>query len=324
MSRTGVLVLGFGGPESIDDVRPFMCNLMDREPSDELVAKVCRRYLSIGGGSPITDIATAMAAGIEERLVEAGHDVPVRVGMRYWHPYVSEGVAELMDEGCDRIIAFHLSPFESKAASGAYREAIEDVQGVHDHLEIVEAPLLSTSPEFVDFWAGSTAAALQTIDPNDGAVIVFTAHSLPESDLVDDDPYVRGLEETAQGVADFLGMAYGQPGAGGEHFEGFSAFGTTAHPRPWFLMYQSKGARPGGWLGPQLEEFIPLVAASPFTAVVNVPIGFATDHLETLYDLDTIAAEMALDSGIEWARAAVPNEDPRILDAITELIAPLV
>jgi len=324
MGRTGVLLLGFGGPETIDAVRPFMCNLMDREPSDELVNDVCKRYLAIGGGSPLPDIAASMAAGIEERLGVEGKPAPVRVGMRYWHPFIADSVADLMQLGCDRIVAYSLSPFESKAASGAYREAIEAVVVVHGHLDIVEAPLLSTSEEFVDFFAGSTAVALEDVQPSDGAIVAFTAHSLPEADLVENDPYVLGLEQVASSIARRLGMAEGQPGAGAEVLGGFTAFGSAEKPRPWFVVYQSKGARPGAWLGPQLDELVSAAVASGFPAVVVAPIGFATDHMETVYDLDIVAAGDALDSGLEFMRAAVPNDDPRILDAITKVIAPLI
>jgi ferrochelatase len=324
MSRTGVLLLGFGGPESIDSVRPFMCNLMDREPSDELVETVCRRYLAIGGGSPLPEIAQSIAEGLEERLGQKGKPAPVRVGMRYWHPFIADAVAELMELGCDRIVTYSLSPFESKAASGAYREAIEAVVAEHGHLEIVEAPLLSTNEEFADYFAGSTAVAIEDLEPNDGAIVVFTAHSLPLADLVDNDPYVLGLEDVAQQIAEKLGMARGHPDAGTSKLGGFSALGTTEHPRAWFLAYQSKGARQGGWLGPQLDDLIPAVAASNYNAIVVVPIGFTTDHMETLYDLDIVAAGAALDADVEFMRAKVPNDDPRILDAITEVVAPLI
>ena len=135
-----------------------MCNLMGREPSQELVDRVCLRYLTIGGSSPIIGIAKEIAAGLESRLVEAGHDVPVRVGMRYWDPYIDDALAELKSLGCDRVITISLSPFESKVTSGAYQTAVaaaaEDLGGI----ELVEAPLISEMPEFVTFLAGSTAA----------------------------------------------------------------------------------------------------------------------------------------------------------------------
>jgi ferrochelatase len=230
-------------------------------------------------------------------------------------------VSDLMALGCDRIVTFSLSPFESKAASGAYREAIEAVATEHAHLEIIEAPLLSKRLEFVDYFARSTAVAFDDLQPNEGAVVAFTAHSLPVADLVEDDPYVCGLEDVAQAVAKKLGMGLGHPGAGAPTFDGFSAFGSVGRPRSWFLAYQSKGARPGTWLGPQLDDLVSAVAASGYSELVVVPIGFATDHMETLYDLDIVAASAAQNAGLKFARAAVPNDDPNILDAIAEVVA---
>jgi protoporphyrin/coproporphyrin ferrochelatase len=324
MPRTGVLLLGFGGPHSLDDVRPFMCNLMGVEPSDALVERVCRRYLTIGGSSPLPAIAATIASGLEERLSTLGRPVPVRVGMRYWHPFIADAVAELKNEGVERIVTVSLSPYESKVASGAYRDAIEAVQATEPQLEFVEAPLVSESEAFVDYFAGSTASALTDLEPNDGAIVAFTAHSLPEADIVPGDPYVAGLERCAEAIAARLGLETGKPGAGEPRLRGFRAFGSAEAPRPWFLVYQSKGAKPGAWLGPDLEELIGAAAKSGAPALVVVPIGFMTDHMETLYDLDVVAASQALDADLEFVRAPVPNDDTGVLDAIASSLLPLL
>ena len=324
MATTGVLLLGFGGPDSLDAVRPFMCNLMDREPSDELVSKVCMRYLAIGGASPLPLIAAEMASGLETRLADRGHPVPVRVGMRYWHPFIDVAFRELLELGCDRIVTVSLSPFESKAASGAYREALEVVRASHPGIEIVEAPLVSELDAFVDFMAGGTAVAIEDIEPSEGAIVVFTAHSLPEADLEDDDPYVEGLQRTAQAIATKLGMGEGRKGAGEAVFGDFRAFGSDEPPRAWFLVYQSKGQRPGAWLEPNLDELIDAAAASEVKALVVTPIGFLTDHMETLYDLDIVAADRALLADLEWMRSPVINEAPQVLDAIADSLGELL
>lgn len=324
MSTTGVLLLGFGGPDSLEAVRPFMCNLMDREPSDELVAKVCMRYLAIGGSSPLPLIAAEMAKGLESRLADKGHPEPVRVGMRYWHPFIDAAFAELVELGCDRIVTVSLSPFESKAASGAYRQALDEVRASHPGVEVVESPLISELDAFVDFMAGGTAVAIEDIEPSDGAIVVFTAHSLPEADLEVDDPYVQGLQDTAQAIATKLGMGEGRADAGAALFSEFRAFGSDEAPRAWFLAYQSKGQRPGAWLEPDLETLIDAVAASRVKAIVVTPIGFLTDHMETLYDLDIVAADHALTSDVEWMRAPVVNEAPQVLDAIAESLTDLL
>lgn len=324
MSRTGIILLGFGGPDSIDAVGPFMCNLMGYEPSDELVSRVCMRYLSIGGSSPLFEIAAEIAAGLEKRLADAGHVVPVRVGMRYWDPYIADTLADLVDAGCDRIVAVSLSPFESQVASGAYREAIAEALASLGDIEIVEAPLISTLPEYAEFFALSIASSITDIEPNDGAIVIFTAHSLPVADLVENDPYIEGLMSVARDVASRLGMAEGAPHAGGAVLPGVDAFGSADKPRPWFMAFQSQGAKPGEWLGPDLDAVIDAAAASGVPALVAAPIGFMTDHLETLYDLDTVAAERAMDAGLEWARAVVPNDHEIVLDGLAREIAKLL
>lgn len=324
MPKTGVILLGFGGPDCMDAVGPFMCNLMGREPSDELISRVSRRYLTIGGKSPLADIAQAMATKLETFLTEAGHDVPVRIGMRYWHPYIDATMDELASLGCDRVISVSLSPFESKVAHGAYREAIAEAKVRHPEIEVLEAPLISTLDEYSEFYAMSAAAALEQLDHNESAILVFTAHSLPESDLSDDDPYVKGLATVAQAVALRLGLEPGVPGAGKPILPEFRAFGAVLPPRAWYLVYQSKGQRPGAWLEPDIEALITEAAKSPVGAIVVVPIGFATDHMETLYDLDVVAADQALQADLEFVRAAVPNDDDGVLKAIFASVAALL
>jgi len=324
VGRTGVLLLGFGGPDSIEAVGPFMCNLMGREPSEELVERVCRRYLTIGGSSPLVGIAEEIASGLESRLSDAGHDVPVLVGMRYWEPFIEDAISGLRELGCDRVVTISLSPFESKVTSGAYRDEVARAVAEGDNIEIVEAPLISTLPEYVEFFASSTAAAINDIVPNDGAIVVFTAHSLPESDLVESDPYVAGLQIVANAVALKLGMADGSRRSGESLLPGLEAFGATSAPRAWFLVFQSKGERPGKWLGPDLDSVIDAASKSGVTAVVVSPIGFMTDHMETLYDLDVVAAERAMDADLEWQRARVPNDDASVLDGLSRVVLDLL
>ncbi|MDO9107440.1 MAG: ferrochelatase [Coriobacteriia bacterium] len=324
MSRTGVILLGFGGPDCMDAVGPFMCNLMGSKPSDELITRVSRRYLTIGGKSPLADIAQAMASKLEAFLTEAGHEIPVRIGMRYWHPYIGATIDELASLGCDRLITVSLSPFESRVAQGAYREAIAEAKERHPGIEIIETPLISTLDEYSEFFAMSAAAALEQLDQSDSAILVFTAHSLPKSDLSDDDPYVKGLATVAQAVALRLGLEPGVPGAGKPILPNFQAFGSTLPPRAWYLVYQSRGQRPGAWLEPDIEALITQAAESPVGAIIVIPIGFATDHMETLYDLDVVAADQALLADIEFVRAAVPNDDDGLLRAVSASVAALL
>jgi ferrochelatase len=310
----------------MESVQPFMCNLMGRVPSDELVARICKNYERIGGKSPLADIANEIAEDLRVQLAERGHDVPVRVGMRYWHPYIGDSLSELVEAGCSRVVTVSLSPFESKVASGAYRAAIEacvSEKGDLD-LDVVEAPLVSALPEFTEFLAESTRSALYSLEDPAGALVVFSAHSLPESDLVADDPYVGGLERVAGDIATRLGWGAGAPGAGEPLLPGFSAFGNVGGPQPWVMVYQSKGARPGAWLEPGLDTLIDVARGSAVRALVVLPIGFMTDHMETLFDLDTVAAAAAKEAGLSFVRADVPNDDHKLVSALADGVASLL
>lgn len=324
MAKSGVLLTAFGGPDSLDAVRPFMCNLMGREPSDELVQAVCRRYMAIGGSSPLPEIASGIAAQLGETLSAAGEIIPVSVGMQYSNPTIPDALASLKSFGVERVVVVSLSPFESKVAHGAARRAIEAAAAELGGLEIVEAPLLSTVDGFATYLAVSAATAITEIEPNEDAIVVFTAHSLPVSDLSEDDPYEKGLREVAEKVVETLGMAAGAPDAGSELFSEFRAYGAAKEPRPWFLVYQSKGRKPGDWLGPDLDQLIEAAADSPVRALVVVPIGFVTDHMETLYDLDIEAADKAMLADLEFVRGPVPNDDESFISSVAEAVQPLL
>lgn len=322
MARVGVLITGFGGPDSLDAVAPFMCNLMGREPSEELVSRVCRRYLAIGGSSPLPEIAAKIAEKLFVELQKQGTPMPVEVGMRYWHPYIDDSMERLKAVGCDTVVNVSLSPFESKVASDACRVALAE-SAEKLGMQVVDAPLVSTHVEFVDFLAGAAATALTDIEQNDGAILAFTAHSLPLSDVAEDDPYVAGLKLIAQMVASKLGLDPGYEDVGEGMFESFRAFGSTVPPRAWFLVYQSKGERPGGWLEPDLDALIDAASQTGVTGIVVCPIGFMTDHMETLYDLDIVAADRALQAGLGFQRAYVPNDDDDLIAAIARSVAEL-
>lgn len=323
MARTGVLITGFGAPEGQEGIAPFMCNLMGREPSDELLQRVCRRYLAIGG-SPLNEIAAAIAGKLSSELNDLGKVVPIAVGMRYAPPFIPDALKQLKERECDRIVVVSLSPFESKVAHGAYRQAIDAAVSEIGELEIVEAPLVGDMPEYAEFYAMSAATALTELDPNEGALLVFTAHSLPLSDISKHDPYVEGLERVARSVADQLGLGDGAHGVKPPVLPDIDTLGSMEPPRGWFLAYQSKGARGGDWLGPDVEDVIEAIGRSAAPAVVIVPIGFMTDHLETLYDLDIIAAEKALDADLEFKRAITPNDEEMVIKAIAQAVSELI
>ncbi|MDZ4168009.1 MAG: ferrochelatase [Coriobacteriia bacterium] len=317
MPRTGVLITGFGGPDSLDAVAPFMCNLMGREPAPELVERVCARYEAIGGSSPLVRIAGELAEGVSAALAEAGESMPVEVGMRYWEPYVEDAIARLAASGVERIVTMALSAYETKVTHGEYRAAVDEALAARPGVTAVEAPLLSALPVFTELHAQAAADALAVLNVPD-APVVFSAHSLPEADVADDDAYVRGLEECAERVAAVLGLHAGASDT--VMFPGVIAYGSAAGPRPWLVAYQSKGARGGEWLGPDIDDVIDAIGAAGRGGVLVVPLGFATDHMETLYDLDIVARDRADAAAVAFARSAVPNADPRFVAAIAAAV----
>lgn len=323
MSHTGVLLQGYGGPKTVADVGPFMTNLMGREPSPELLARVSSHYEAIGGGSPLLGIAEKIASSLQQRLERDGHDVPVRVGMRYWEPYLADTVAGLVADGCDRIVTLSLSAFESGIATGAYRKVIDGLLEQHPGVTFVEAPLGAAHAAYAEFYARSVRDALADLGV-EGAIVAFSAHSLPLSDVVDNDPYVTGIEGTACEVAGLLGLDEGVADAGAAVAEGFRTLGSDGGANPWYLVYQSKGARPGGWLGPELDTLLDGAAAHGAPGVVVCPIGFMTDHMETLWDLDIVARREAAELSLPFARAAVPNADGAVLDALAASVEELL
>lgn len=308
--------MGFGGPDRPEAVGPFMCNLIGREPSPELVSRVSARYAEIGGCSPLLEIAQNLADGVAVVLASLGRPMPVEVGMRYWEPYIGEAVDTLAAQGVERIAMVSLSPYEAAVTHGEYRAAVDEAVSRHAGMQVADAPLLSELPAFLEAQERAAAEALAGLD-HPSAPVVFSAHSLPLADIERDDAYVRGLEAAAAELAQRLGLA---PAARGEVLPGIEAFGSASGARPWLVAYQSKGARGGEWLGPDVDDVIDAVAAAGGHAVAVVPLGFATDHMETRYDLDVVARRRAEERGIEFVRSALPNAHHRMAEGIARAV----
>lgn len=322
MGREGVLLMGFGGPSSLAEVPQFCASLMGREPSADVIERVQLRYLVIGGGSPLPEIANDIARKLGERLSDRGRDVPVVVGMRYWNPFIRDSLRALVDGGVDRVVTVSLSPFESVHSAGAYRKAVVEAATEFPDLAIVEAPSFRDQPLFVRALASGTAEAAAAL----GGVrygIVFTAHSLPVADL-GDDPYVQELRETAANVVSECGLRPAVEDGGQTWLAGVDAFGSSQADVPWLLAYQSRGQRPGEWLGPDVLDVVRAMSEQGFEGVAFAPIGFATDHMETLYDLDVEACGLAFDLEMDYRRATVPNDSDDLIEALGAIVEPLL
>ncbi len=315
MPCRGVLLTAFGGPADLDAVEPFMRSVMRREPTPEQLEATREKYAAIGGGSPLPATAERIARGLETAL-----GIPVAVGMLHSAPTVASGVAGLAARGVDDLVWASLSPFDAAVTVGAYRTAVEAAAREAAMSATQAAPYHLREP-FVGFFADALTASLGTRTARGGEpLVVFSAHSLPLADVSADASYVRQLQATVVAVARRAGL--GDPGATPE-LGGIAAFGGGAAGAPWLLAFQSKGARGGEWLGPELGDVID-AAAPRFGGVLVCPVGFALDHMETRYDIDVVAARRARDAGLSFARTALPNDDPRMIEALADSVREVI
>jgi ferrochelatase len=345
MARAGVLLAAFGGPNRLDAVAPFMFSITGVEPDEQTLAEARRKYLTIGGFSPLPATAERIAAQLERilnglELAEVGDDeggalgmwsgatasvrtgedvrVPVVVGMLHSGPSIADAVAQLADKGVRQIVLVSLSPFEAAATTGAYLAAAEAAVQPHRGVRLVESASYQRSDDFVGLYADNLSETLHEVDIlANRAIVVFTAHSLPMADVEADPAYVAQLRETTAAVA--AGAGLGAP-SGFDALSGIDAFGGPGLTAPWLLAFQSKGRRGGEWLGPDLDAVIDAAIAGGFAALIVCPVGFAVDHLETLYDLDVMAAERVFSADKEFARVPVPNADARLIDALADAV----
>src|SRR5512146_1447310 len=268
--NTAVLVMAYGGPDSLADIEPYLMDVRGGRPvTPEFLAEVKERYASIGGRSPLLEITRAQAEALEEALnsLAAGKDggtsYRVYVGMRHWKPYIREAVGQIAADGCQGGVAFCMTPHASSMSTGAYRKKLrEALDGSQPALEMNFIECWHDQPFLIQALAKKVGAAAQQFPPDARPQVhyLFTAHSLPVSILEHDDPYPRQLKETARLVAEELGL----------------------EPEQWSFGFQSAGAAPGAWLGPAIEELLPEMAARGMKNILVTPVGFMADHVEVL------------------------------------------
>ena len=298
-----VLVVSFGGPEGLDDVRPFLANVLrGRRVSPDRVDAVAKHYELFGGVSPLAAITRRQARGLEARLAEAGTPLPVHVGMRNWHPFLADTLRQMHAAGCRRVIGFITAAQHSYSSCQQYRE---NVAGARAALREAGADVAVTFAGswfdhalFVEANAAHVRAARETLPPDvrAGARLVCTAHSVPVP-MAERSRYREQLATSARLVAERAGFT------------------------DWALVYQSRSGRPQDpWLEPDVCDYLRQARADGVAAAVLCPIGFVCDHIEVLYDLDHEAAAVAAEVGLPLARAEAVNDDPRFLDMMAEVV----
>ena len=301
-----ILLLSFGGPEGPEDVVPFLENVTrGRGVPKERLEEVAEQYLLFGGRSPINQQNQALLAALRAELERRGHDVPVHWGNRNWAPYVEDVVRKLTVTGHRRVLAVTTSAYSSYSACRQYlddidraRAAVRDAGGDPPSIEKVRP--YWNHPGFVLAMVERVHAALESLAPEDRnrARLVFTAHSVPQSMAETSDYQAQLLDEAAMIVE------------------------RAAVPRSdWDLVYQSRSGPPQvPWLEPDIVDHLRALHGRGDDVVVVVPIGFTSDHMEVVYDLDTQAAAAAADLGMTMVRAGTVGTHPLFVRGLVDVL----
>ena len=304
--REALLVLSFGGPEGPDDVLPFLENVTrGRGIPRERLAEVAEHYHHFGGISPINDQNKALIAAVEKDLAAAGVDLPVYWGNRNWEPYVEDAWQQMADDGIEHVYVFATSAYASASGCRQYHEDIARARATTGSGPTAEKlPHYFDAPGFVAANADALSAALAGLpdDVRAGARLVATAHSIPNAMAAVAGPqggaYEAELHAAARRVVDAV-----EPG------------------RPFDLVWQSRSGPPSvPWLEPDVNDHLRALAAQGERAVVVFPVGFVSDHLEVIWDLDNEARATAEDLGLVFARAGTAGTHPAFVAMVRELV----
>jgi ferrochelatase len=299
LSAVAVLLMAYGTPRSIDEIEPYLTDIRKgRKPSSQTVEELKERYRKIGGKSPLLEITNEQASALETSLKSRGLDAHVYVGMKHWHPYIREVVPKIVDDGYRRIVALALAPHYSEISVGGYRQALQEALYNVPNVELDFVESWSDNSLFHEAMTKKVKEVLKKLPTSSEIQLVFTAHSLPERILEKNDPYPDQLRSSCQAVATLLNVS------------------------DWVLAYQSAGQTDEKWLGPDILEVLAQLSSNSNGTgnVVVVPIGFVSDHLEILYDIDIQAQDFAKTHRLNLVRTESLNATPTFITALVDIV----
>ncbi|MBI1966639.1 MAG: ferrochelatase [Gemmatimonadetes bacterium] len=289
--RTAVLLMAYGGPNTLDEVEPYLLDVRGGHPTTPaLLSEIRERYRRIGGRSPILALTQAQADALARVL---GSTYAVYVGMRHWHPYIKDAVERIVTAGHRRLVAIVMAPHYSSLSVGAYEKKL--LEATAGRLEAALVRSWGDHASFLEAVQGKVTEALRRFPAPRAVQVIFTAHSLPERIVAAGDPYADELRASAAAVAGRLGLG------------------------AWRFAFQSAGATPEPWLGPEAADVITELAGQGQRELLLVPIGFVCDHLETLYDIDVEYQELAGKLAVRLERTASLNDAPLLIEALADI-----
>jgi ferrochelatase len=318
MSRVGVLLLNLGGPDKLEDVGPFLYNLFSdpeiirlpfrwlQKPLAWFIASRRTKtsqanYKQIGGGSPLRRITEAQGQALKQKLGDLGQEVNIYVGMRYWHPYTEEAIAQIAQDKIEQLVILPLYPQFSISTSGSSFRLLEKLWREQPELQPTDYTVIPSwykQPSYLQVMAELIAQELDQCPNPDEVHIFFSAHGVPKSYVEEaGDPYEQEIEECTALIMQ-----------------------TLNRPNLYTLAYQSR-VGPVEWLQPYTEDALQQLGAQGVKDLVVVPISFVSEHIETLQEIDIEYREIAEDVGIHnFRRAAAPNTHPVFIQALAELV----
>ncbi len=290
----GVLVMAYGGPNNLDEVEPYLLDVRGYRPTaPEIIREVRERYKLIGGRSPILEQTQAQADALQAAL--GTQTFKTFVGMRHWHPYIKDTLAQMQAQGISRAIGLAMAPHYSRMSIGAYYRKIEEAQSP---IEIARIERWHLLPGYLDTLADRVRDALQKFpaEARSSVPIIFSAHSLPERILSWNDPYPDELRATVAALMERLG------------------------PHPHEFAFQSAAISNEPWLGPDVGAALERLAAEGQKRALIAPIGFVVEHVEILYDIDVVYQQQARKLGLQVERIEMLGSAPAVMNGLAELI----
>ncbi|MEE9174807.1 MAG: ferrochelatase [Thermodesulfobacteriota bacterium] len=299
-----ILMIGYGAPERIEDIRPFLQNVAKGRPiPPDRLEEVAHHYELFGGKSPLNEYTYKQASGLQNKLAENGYEIPVYVGMRNWHPFIPDTIREMSEKGVKKAIGMIMAAHQSDASWERYqRDVQEALTELGIEMEFKYSAPLFNHPLFIEDSADRVLDCLNEIPPEEYSqtMILFTAHSIP-TPMAEASPYVEQLMTTARLIAQRLNYDN------------------------WRLVYQSRSGQPTDpWLEPDVCDVIEEIAKEGVKNVIAQPIGFICDHIEVLFDIGIQAQEVSDKAEINLLRAKTVNDDPKFIEAMADVVKKMV
>lgn len=298
---TAILLMAVGGPDKLENVEPYLLDVRGGRPTPpELVEEIKARYRVTGGKTPVLGIMQEIVKKLEPRLNGPGGErYRAYIGFRHWHPYIKDAYAELMDERPEQLIGVCMAPQYSSMSIGAYIKKVEEARAaLGGEFSVSYVQSWHEHPNLIAAIAENITAARQKFpaDVRSRVPVLFTAHSLPERILQAKDPYPDHVKATMDAVCRKLGAV-------------------TAR-----FAYQSQGRSSEKWLGPTVEETLDALCSEGHRHVLMAPIGFLSDHLEVLYDIDIELTQRAAKQGMQLERITMLNATPPLIEILASVV----